>query len=159
MNNQKGMSLVELLLASTIVLVSFGATFSFVLGVKKKTENLLNSRSRSVQIQKLAQNILADPKLFRVNFDPSEAEACRALADGDLPLVWDNINVYDKEDCPGCQGKLGFVVQPFPLPSIRGVYLVTIRVSHPTLTKDSSAVCNGVTVTGVEQLQMIVGLR
>jgi hypothetical protein len=102
--------------------------------------------------------ILADPKLFKVNFNPDEKAACDALQ-ADLPLAWDNNSIYDLADCPECKGRLGYVIQPYPIQSIRGVYLVTIRVSHPKLTENSVAICNGVATQGSEQLQLIVSLR
>lgn len=157
--NKKGSSILEMLAAVVIVVIAFTATMSFVLSVKKNTQTLLSSRSRSIQLQKIAQLILADPKLFKVNFNPSEAAACEDLATSNLPLAWDDNKIDDIANCEGCLGRLGFVIQPFPVQSIRGVYLVTIRVAHPKLTTNASASCNGEIIEGVEQLQMIVSLR
>lgn len=157
--NQRGNSLIEILIACAIVLIAFTSTMAFVLSIKKDTQKLLTSRSRSVQLQKIVQLLLADPKLFKVNFNPTEAATCAALKTADLPLGWNDNSINEVADCKGCQGRLGFVIQPFPLQTIRGVYLVTIHVTHPTITKGSMTICNGETLTGVEQLQMIVSLR
>lgn len=158
-NNQLGNSIVEVLVAISVALIALTACTGYVLQIKNKSQRLLSLRSQSTQTQKIVQLILSDPKLFKVNFDPSEAAKCAALGDLDLPLVWDNTNTYAAADCPGCKGRLGYVIQPFPLLSIRGVYLVTIRMSHPVLTAQSSTVCNSVTIPGSKDLQMIVSLR
>ncbi len=157
--NRRGSSFVELLISGAIVLAAFVGTMSFVVNVKNKTQLMLSKRSRSVQLQKVAQMILADPKLFKVNFDPSETATCQALETDSLALGWDDTRIANVEDCIGCKGRLGYVIQPFPLLSVRGVYIVTIRVTHPKITAGSIAMCNGIAIQGAEQLQMIVSLR
>lgn len=159
LKQQNGNSIIEILAASAIVIFALTASTSYILQLKTRTQRLLSSRSQSIQIEKAVQLILSDPKLLKVNFDSSEAATCEALNNSDLPLAWDNNNTYTLADCPGCKGRLGYVIQPFPLQSIRGVYLVTIRLTHPQLTAGLSTTCNGVTISGTEQLQMIVSLR
>jgi prepilin-type N-terminal cleavage/methylation domain-containing protein len=157
--NQRGNSLIEIIVAIAIVLIAFTATMSFVLNIKKDTQKLLTSRSRSIQLQKIVQLLIADPKLFKVNFNISEAARCAALKTEDLPLGWNDNSINEVDKCVGCQGRLGYVIQPFPLATIRGVYLVTIHLTHPKLTKESIAICNGETLAGVQEIQMIVSLR
>lgn len=158
-SNKRGSTLIEVIVAAVIVVIAFVSTMTFVLNVKKNTQTLLSSRSRSLQLQKIAQLILADPKLFKVNFNSSEAAACEDLKKENLPLAWDDNKIDDIANCVGCLGRMGYVIQPFPVQTVRGVYLVTIRVSHPKLTENSYASCNGELIKGAEQLQMIVSLR
>jgi prepilin-type N-terminal cleavage/methylation domain-containing protein len=157
--NQRGNSLLEIIVAIAIVLIAFSATMSFVLQIKKDTQRLLTSRSHSIQLQKVVQLLLADPKLFKVNFNATEPARCEALKTANLPLGWNDNSIDEVADCVGCQGRLGYIIQPFPLATIRGVYLVTIHITHPKLTKESITICGGETLTGVEQIQMIVSLR
>lgn len=156
---QKGNSMIEILIASAIVIIVFSSTLTYVVHIKKNTQQVISSRSRSVQIQKIVQMIMSDPKLFKVNFDASEVATCTALKNEDLPLAWDDHNIYELADCPGCKGRLGYVIQPFPLQSIRGVYVVTIRITHPKLTTNFSTVCNNEKIPDTEQIQMIVSLK
>lgn len=157
--NQNGNSIVEVLVASVILLTAFLGMLSYVVGLKNSTQKMLTSRSRMVQIQKVVDLILSDPKLFKVNFDITEAATCAALENSSLPMAWDDKGIYEISDCPGCRGRMGYVIQPFPLQSARGVYMVTIRVTHPTLTMGKVANCNSAVIENTEQMQMIVSLR
>lgn len=157
--NQVGSSLIEVMVAIGLLGIVMSSTSYMVLHLKKRAQTVLIKRSGAIQFQNLANSILSDPKLFKVNFDPSEAAMCQTLGATNLPLRWDKSTIYDAVDCGSCQGKLGYVIQPFPLNTMRGVYLVTFRVYHPEETALSTAVCNGVTIPGVRQYQMIVGLK
>ena len=157
--NRRGNTLVELLVASVIVIIAITALTGYVVNLKKHTQRIFTSRSRSVQIQKVVQMLLADPKLFKVNFDASLSSTCTVLDNATLPLAWDNNNVADLKNCKGCPGRLGYTIQPFPDSSRRGIYVVTIRITHPTLTLGKSVTCGATEIKNSDQIQMIVGLR
>lgn len=157
--NQKGMTLVEVLVAAAIVVIAFVGVTSFVLAVKGKTHSLLISRSSSIQTQRLVQMLMSDPKLFRVNFDPSESSTCEVLRTSELPLAWDSENIYAVDECPTCAGRIGYTIQPFPIPIFRGLYVVTFRIGHPEITKGMSVMCDGAAIPDVSEIQMIVSLR
>lgn len=156
---RRGNSIIELLVAMAIVVIAFTAMTGYVIGLKKQTQKILLSRSRSTQLQKVVQMIMTDPKLFKVNFDRSEKATCAALENSTLPLGWDGNSLADIVQCPGCLGRMGYVIQPFPLAAVRGVYLVTIRMTHPTQTLGVTTFCNGVAINNTDQIQMIVSLR
>lgn len=157
--DQSGMSLLEVLVATVIVVTVMWGANGFVLSIKDRTKGLLTSRSSSIQTQRLVQMLMADPKLFRVNFDPTTAKTCEVLRTEDLPLAWDENNVYPVAECPTCAGRIGFTMQPYPLPIFRGLFVVTFRISHPLLTQGSAVTCNGTSVPNVEELRVIVSLR
>lgn len=157
-SNQRGASLIEVIVAFGILAIVTSSTSFMVLQLKKRVQQVITKRSSSIQFENLANAILANPKLFKVNFDPSEAAMCASLATA-LPLAWDKTAVYDVANCSWCKGRIGYVIQPLPISTIRGVYLATFRVYHPEDTQNSTATCNSVSIAGVRQFQMIVGLK
>ncbi len=157
--NNSGMSIIEVLLASAAVLIVFLAAMSFALDIKKKSTLISSKRSYSKEYEKIANLIISDPKLFKISFDPSEKTKCILLDQAKLPIAWDHKNIYELQDCPGCPGRVGFVIQPYDVPTFRGVYKVTFRMSHTTLTKGQTALCDGVQIPDAQQIELIVGLR
>ncbi len=157
--NQSGMSIVEVLFASFALMIVFLAAMSFAVDIKKRTINISSKRSYVSEYEKIANLIISDPKLFKVSFDPSETTRCNLLDVAKLPIAWDQKDVYELEDCPNCPGRIGYVIQPYDIPTLRGVYKVTFRLTHTTLTQGLSAECNGAIIPNAQQIELIVGLR
>jgi hypothetical protein len=153
------MSLIETIFASALLLVVFLAAVSFILQLRKSMVKVSNLRVQAVEFQKLATQISSDPKLFKINFDPSETSMCAALDSSKLPLAWNQDKVLPVADCSACPGRVGYVIQPFPISTVRGVYLVTFRFTHTELTKGETFKCDGADVLDAHQFQMIVSLK
>ena len=158
-NNQSGMTIVEVLLASVALFIVFFAAIEFAVAIKKRTNTVTSQRSYVNEYEKIANLVMADPKLFKISFDPTEKKKCELLEQSKLPIAWDQKNIYDVADCQNCPGRIGFVIQPYDIPTLRGVYKVTFRLTHTTFTQGQTAQCDGQTIQDAQQLEMIVGLR
>ncbi|MBX7232179.1 MAG: type II secretion system GspH family protein [Bdellovibrionales bacterium] len=156
---RSGMTMIELVVAIGLLTLVLSGSSILVLQSKRVVQSVTIKRSSSLQLNSLASSILSNPKLFKVHFDSRESYACSELATARLPLAWDKNTVYNLADCDWCKGRIGYVIQPFPIPTLRGVYLATFRVYHPEETAQSSATCDSVVIPGVEQFQMIIGLK
>ncbi len=157
--NQVGVSIIEVLFASAGLMIVFLAALSFANDIKKRSVLISGKRSYVSEYEKIANLIISDPKLFKISFDPSEKSKCALLDQAKLPIAWDHKNVYEIEDCPDCPGRIGYVIQPYNIPTFRGVYKVTFRMSHTTLTKGQTAICDGTEIPDAQQIELIVGLR
>lgn len=157
--NQSGVSIIEVLFASAALMIVFLAALSFANDIKKRSVLISSKRSYVGEYEKIANLIVSDPKLFKISFDPSEKSKCELLDQANLPIAWDHKNVYEVADCPDCPGRVGYIIQPYDTPTFRGVYKVTFRMTHTTLTKGQTAVCDGAEIPDSQQIELIVGLR
>ena len=157
--NQSGMTLVEVLFSTVALSIVFLAAIEFAANIRKQTVAASSQRSYFNEYQKIANLVMSDPKLFKITFNPTEAKRCSLLKSGQLPLAWDSKNVYPVDDCTACAGRIGYVIQPYDIPTLRGVYKVTFRITHTTLTKGKKVTCDGQIIEDSDQFETIVGLR
>ena len=145
MKNKNGFSFIEVIVASgvlAVVIYIFGSGSTFLSGRNKDLEELLimerhvNSLYENIQSNIDIYQITYDPKSFNDNSDP------RTLSKY-LPLVWDMNVLTSIESCPDCPGRMGFII--VPLNGYRGLYKLTIRVTHPNVPdfKDFFYLING----------------
>lgn len=135
--NSSGMSLMEIMIGIGL----FGVmTWAFIGGssyITKQTSNVRSDVSQSRILDSLLMSVRGHAGVYKVNFDPrdfieaiGEEELQNPLR---LPLAWNDKVITTIENCPKCAGRLGFIVSP--VPSYRGMYKLTIRMTHPSIKK------------------------
>lgn len=125
--NNKGQTIVEALVGlGLIAIVGFSLTGGMVaLRNSSKSAVVLSSTER--QVNDIAENIKAGVENYQINFNYNSTPD--TLLDPDhLPMAWDSGIVAAAADCPNCAGKFGYVIQP--LEQFRGLYQVTLRMTH-----------------------------
>jgi prepilin-type N-terminal cleavage/methylation domain-containing protein len=145
MNNKKGFTLVEVMIAAGIlggILYWFSGGTSFLSTRNKQLEELMimerhvNSLYENIQSNIDVYQITYDPKEFNSNTDPTNLNKY-------LPLAWDMKILTNVNNCMQCPGRMGYVI--VPLDGYRGLYKLTIRATHPKvlLFKDYNFLING----------------
>ena len=145
MKNQKGFSLVEVLVASGVMgalIYVFGSGSAFLSSKNKNLEELMlmerhvNSLYENIQSNIDVYQITYDPTNFNNNADPTKIAKY-------LPIAWDMKKLTTVSSCKSCPGRMGFII--VPLQGYRGLYKLTIRVTHPKIPnfKDYSFLING----------------
>lgn len=145
MNNQKGFSLLEVMVAAGVmgvILYLFTDGTSFLSQRNKQLEELLimerhvNALYENIQSNIDVYQITYNPREFNQNSDPSKIEKY-------LPMAWDMKVLTDVKNCPTCPGRMGFII--VPLDGYRGLYKLTIRATHPKVPafKDYIFLING----------------
>lgn len=134
--NEKGFTLVENLIALAIVgVVSIGLFGGMVVMQKLATTSRMMSASDK-QISDIADSVRVALESHQIDFGRSVKSSAeqnidsinRSLDVDKLPMYWDTGMTGTKEDCPNCQGRYGFIIQPFE--QFPGLYVVTLRVTH-----------------------------
>ncbi|WP_413287574.1 type IV pilus modification PilV family protein [Bdellovibrio sp. HCB337] len=129
--NQQGYSLLEVLLAMGLLSI---VSFSFVGGLislKGNTRDSLILSSSERQVDDVAENIKAGIENYQVNFNYKDGRG-EALSLDNLPMAWDIGVLTTRIECPDCAGTYGYIIQP--MEQFRGLYLVTLRMTHKSWT-------------------------
>ena len=145
MKNNNGFSFIEILVALSILgafIFYFTGGNSDLLKRNKNLEELMimerhvNSLYENIQSNIDIYQITYNPKDFNNNADPTKIKKY-------LPIAWDMNNLTTVSDCSECPGRMGFVI--VPLEGYRGLYKLTIRVTHPNISvfKDYLFLING----------------
>ncbi|MEK2646138.1 hypothetical protein [Bdellovibrio sp. BCCA] len=128
LKNNKGISIIESLLGLAMITLVGSFFISGVLGMKKIAKDSGTKNSVYKQINDVIENIRPNVRMYQINYVQTDEERNNALALDKLPMAWGNGKLEPKETCPGCPGRYGFVIQAYP--GIKGLYLVTVRLSH-----------------------------
>ncbi len=126
--NNQGQTIVESLVAlgliSMIGLIFFGG----LVQLRKTTTDSLRDSATDRQIADIAENIKAGVQKYQVNFNLDKASVEYFMKPEELPMAWDVGVVAEKSQCEKCQGRYGYMIQPYD--KYRGLYLVTLRLTH-----------------------------
>lgn len=127
MTNNRGFTIVESLIALGLV-VLLGVIFSSaLLSLNKTTNENLTSSTSERQLASIAENIRVGVEHYQVNFE-SQGNESEVLKLENLPMAWDSSRVLPRSECENCPGTFGFTVRP--LDDFRGLFLVTLRMTH-----------------------------
>lgn len=131
--NRRGSTLIQSLVAMAILLL---ATFIFVGGLtaiqsQTKTTMVLGSSHR--EVTEIIENIRTGVEFYQIDFSRG-SKYQDALDVTKLPMAWDVGIQTEAAKCPDCAGRYGFVITPFE--GYRGLYLVTVRLTHVNWGKD-----------------------
>ena len=139
-NNEKGFSLLEVIVAMAIVMgTSFAVMKGFdSLNVLKSISNEKSSIESILmsQLDEIRSNIVNE----KIDF---KADAFLSLntfetVNTSLVMRWNQNGIYKASDCTQCKGRIGYVIEPYKVGTLvfRGLFLVTIRVTHSEIFKN-----------------------
>lgn len=138
-SNQKGFTVIEILAAFGVFMVIVMAQTTLWINAKRALNRVEMSGQKDVMKNQFAQDVSSQVTGYQINFS-SDIEAEDDLKTGQLPLAWNQNQVYPKADCPECMGRAGFIIQPFELPgdavTYRGMYRMVLRIQHQKLFPD-----------------------
>jgi hypothetical protein len=126
--NRNGQTIVESLVALGLITFVGLVFFGGLVQLRKTTNDSLLDSATDRQIADIAENIKAGVQKYQVNFNLDKAAVENLLKVENLPMAWDVGVVAEKSQCGRCQGTYGYVIQPYD--KYRGLYLVTLRLSH-----------------------------
>lgn len=140
-SNQKGMSILEVLLGLAMITLVGSFFISGILSMKKVAMDSGTKNSLYKQINDVIENIRPNVRMYQINYFTSDKERENALNPGDLPMAWGNGMMSTAKECPGCPGRYGFVIQAYP--GMKGLYLVTVRLTHRDWAQGEKAASAG----------------
>ncbi|AHZ85225.1 hypothetical protein Bb109J_c2537 [Bdellovibrio bacteriovorus] len=140
-SNQKGMSILEVLLGLAMITLVGSFFISGILSMKKVAMDSGTKNSLYKQINDVIENIRPNVRMYQINYFTTDKERENALNPGDLPMAWGNGMMSTAKDCPGCPGRYGFVIQAYP--GMKGLYLVTVRLTHRDWAQGEKAAVAG----------------
>ncbi len=150
----KGVTLMEAIVASAVLVTMALALSSLFLQEQKGLKQLSGTSSKESIIQNFIFDMIESIAHQQINYRDSQEvnEEGKKFTDirldpKNLQFVWDEGRIARPQDCPACKGRLGFIIQP--LTGFRGLYLVTLRVTHPTLISNKDGL-------GFADYQMVV---
>ncbi len=126
--NNKGFSILEAMLGLAMLTLVGSFFISGMMGMRKVAKDSGTKNSLYKQINDVIENIRPNVRMYQINYGTSDEERDRALAVDKLPMAWGNGTLSTAAVCPSCPGRYGFVIQAYP--NLKGLYLVTVRMSH-----------------------------
>jgi type II secretory pathway pseudopilin PulG len=133
---QKGTSLIEVMIATGILSLIISTMMFLVSFVADEQSRALNLTVQEELIQSVAVDLRADSSIYQKNFAPAATSNATILADANLPFKWNGDVVCDKvikaDCCDQCQGLMGYTIRP--INGNPGLFMTTVRLSHPNLT-------------------------
>jgi len=133
--NQKGYTIVEVLVAMLIGSFVVYTMASFLVGLNKLHSQLRLRRVSSSTMQSLAENIRFNTSLFQVTFNNGGSAEAQLLDPANLGLgVSKEGSVIPRTDCAtmGCTAYVGYVILPHEV--IRNLYQVRFLVVNSSDT-------------------------
>jgi prepilin-type N-terminal cleavage/methylation domain-containing protein len=130
--NQKGFTLIEVMLALGILVVGIYLTVEGVNQIDNsaKTSRLLSSTDRTVNA--IADNIRTSLGSYQITYGTSITPD-KLLDISKLPMAWGPGVISAVSACTATKncplGRYGFVITP--MPSFSGLYSVTLRMTNP----------------------------
>jgi|GEM_PF-3491117 prepilin-type N-terminal cleavage/methylation domain len=130
-NNQKGFSLIEVLVALVIGCVTAYAASSYLTFMAGLNEKMKLRRVTGNAVHSFAEGMRFNMSLYQVTFDNSPAVEANMLDTDNLPLGISKNNVVPRSACAtqGCQAFLGYVIMPSIF--IRNLYELKFRIVSP----------------------------
>ncbi|AHI06467.1 hypothetical protein BDW_09835 [Bdellovibrio bacteriovorus W] len=138
LKNNRGLTILESLLGLAMLTLVGSFFISGTMTMRKVARDSGTKDALYKQINDVIENIRPNVRMYQINYSPTDEERAAALALDKLPMAWGNGSIETKETCPGCPGRYGFVIQAYP--DLKGLYLVTVRLSHKDWSQQSGAV-------------------
>jgi len=127
--NSRGYTFIEVLIAMGLLTVVMFSLVGGLVSLKGTSRDSLVLSSSERQVDDVAENIKSGIENYQINFNYKESKNT-SLALESLPMAWDVGVLTTREECPTCAGSYGYVIQP--MEQFRGLYLVTLRMTHKT---------------------------
>lgn len=124
MKNQKGFTLVEILISLVIGCITAAVIASYISYLARLNAQMKLRRISGEAIHSLAESIRFNLSLFQVSFDNSTDKEEEMLAPDKLPLAISNHNLVQRAECEkvSCQAFVGYIIIPSEI--VRNLYQV-----------------------------------
>lgn len=129
--NNRGVTFIEAIVGFALVGVVSLIFVGGMVYLRNTTKDTVLMSTADKQIIDIAENIKSGVENYQINFN-YDAPVEDLLEIKKLPMAWGNGMTSLKEDCDGCPGTYGYLIQPFE--SYRGLYKVTLRMTHVSWT-------------------------
>jgi hypothetical protein len=133
---QEGVTLLEVMFAVGILVVGTFVTIKGIDSMQDMTTKTRVMSSTDRQIALIIENIRTSLALYQINYTFDSTSRANALQD--MPMEWSS--GIERPVTPACKnnnvclpGRYGFVVQP--IEAYRGLYEVTLRLTHTEWTE------------------------
>ncbi|WP_413587400.1 type IV pilus modification PilV family protein [Bdellovibrio sp. HCB274] len=134
LGNRNGQTIVEALVALGLISV-IGLTFAGgMVSLRNTSKASLMASATDRQVSDIAENIKAGVQEYQVNFNYDQTKIDDYLPVDKLPMLWDVGRVAERGSCDTCKGSYGYIIQPYEV--YRGLYLVTLRMTHESWAPD-----------------------
>lgn len=132
LQNNRGQTIVESLVGFALIGIVGMVFVGGMVSLRNTTRQTVVLSSSEKQIKDIADNIKAGVENYQVNFN-YDTSVADSLDIRKLPMGWDNGVVAPRDQCTGCAGTYGYVIQPYE--AFRGLYKVTLRMTHKAWTE------------------------
>lgn len=125
MKNQKGFTLIEILISLVIGSITAAVIASYISYLARLNAQMKLRRVSGEAIHSLAESIRYNLSLFQVSFDNSLEKEKELLAVDKLPLAISNHTLIKRSECVGqvtCQAFVGYIIIPSEI--VRNLYQV-----------------------------------
>lgn len=129
MRNNRGFSLVEVLVAIGLLGVGIAGLTSLIISEKKSIARNIAKRNMDLYYLGLVEQIQSDMNSFQVSYFSTVTDLDNFLNPATLPLGFDGQSVHPIASCPTCPAKIGVAAMPHYI--IRSNYHVKIRIVDP----------------------------
>ena len=127
--NKKGFSIIESLIALSLLSIVMLISYSSIDQVKKLANNVTSSENSEKQALQIIENVRSNMNTFKATYEYySDESAEKLLEDSKLSMAWDKNIHTTTEKCPDCKGRYGYVLQPYE--KYRGLFVLTLKVTH-----------------------------
>ncbi|MBX2993918.1 MAG: type II secretion system protein [Bdellovibrionaceae bacterium] len=132
LKSQSGFSIVETIVAAAIGIIVISGLITGAYYIRKMSSTVQIRSTEEKQIAQVIENIRSSIETYQITYNDDDAtpEDTReaALKIENLPMAWSADVITTAQECKNCPGRFGFVIQPFE--RMRGLYLVTLRLTH-----------------------------
>ena len=131
MKNQKGFTVIEILVALVVGSITVYATTSYLTFMAGLNERMKLRRVTGNTVHSYAESMRFNMSLYQVNFDNTVSREESLMDAANLPLGISKNNVVPRSECAkvGCQAHLGYIISPSIF--IRNLYELKFRITSP----------------------------
>lgn len=135
LGNQSGLSLLEMLIASSIASITFIGLMSSSLFFKKKAIEMEVKYAARLHVFGIMEQIRSNLGVYQVMNTFDEGLIDTLLDVERLPMAWDSEKLVETKDCVNCPGRMGYLI--LPIEGMKGIYKVRFAVYHHSLSTET----------------------